>query len=114
MTLFVVDGTPPPDSEPGRRAYWKRVGVPEGAVSIPRLVERRALELKREYLRWVAEFARSASVSSGLELRELGYSAWWNTLITEKSKFKSPDLYSALKLRALERLADEEKPERIV
>lgn len=106
-TLTLLDGEQATDAVDA--VYWSSVIVPDGAASLPLLVEDGFQALRAEYLSWSAGLA-DACVGEGTlarHLRGAGLNAaswWWTTLISERSPMRSPQIYSVLKLRVLERL----------
>ncbi len=107
-TLTLLDGGQATDAVDAV-VYWSSSDVPDGAASLPSLVENEFRELRADFLDWSAGLAdvrvgehtlASHLCGSGLN----GTSWWWTTLISERSPMRSPQIYSVLKLRVLERL----------
>jgi len=98
---------------------WREWVVPEGVrgVGLPQLVEDRADPLRKRYLDWVGEFGRQRisgkSLIEHLEIRP-GLSAWWMSLLVEKSLLKSPQMTQAIKLFAFEECLQGEGIRRVV
>ncbi|MBE0613499.1 MAG: hypothetical protein IH604_07530 [Burkholderiales bacterium] len=75
-------------------------------ISIPKLVEAGAEELRARYLAWIYELGEmpisGKRVVDHLEFR-IGLSYWWMTLFAEKCNFdKSPQIDDAIRLMAFE------------
>lgn len=90
--------------------FWNRLDVPPGALSVPGHLTARLTDIRRELLAWVHDLGRARV--GGREVQEHlrcgdDLSMWWCSLLFEKHPKVTPALYSALKLRALERLAAE-------
>ena len=87
------------------------------AVSIPKVVEENADTLRERFVGWLYEFGETSidgiKLVDHLALRP-GFSYWWMTLLAEKSYGKSTRCFDAIKLIALEMLALELFPCRIV
>jgi surface carbohydrate biosynthesis protein (TIGR04326 family) len=108
-TLLIWDR--PGDAPEGdwTRILWRAFGVSGAAtVSIPALLEERAVVLRARFLAWVHELGvqqiAGRTLIDRLQLRA-GFSFWWMTLLVEKSNaHNSPQIISAIKLFALEDL----------
>ena len=107
-TLLVYDaaGSPPPSD--ATEILWRdfeNVASPD-AISIPRLIEASADELKKNYLNWIFELGemnvKDQRLVDHLELRP-EFSAWWMNLLVEKSYGKSPGIYETIRIMAFER-----------
>lgn len=90
-------------------AYWDIQDVPAGAISVPRLVDENAEQLRDEYVAWSGSLAEIEVLSETLAhvLRSDllgGGSFWWTTLIAERSPITCPEIYDVLRLRVLEHL----------
>lgn len=89
----------------------------QGIISIPRLVEENAEVLRKRYLAWIYELGeqkiKGKSITDHLVLRP-GFSYWWMTLLAEKSTFKTPRIFDAVRFLALENVLLKRKPERII
>src|ERR1017187_5855414 len=93
----------PPDHECPTILWrsFEETAAPE-FVSIPRLVEKYADELRARYLAWIYELGerrfQDRRVVDHLELRP-GFSYWWMTQFAEKSNYgKSPQITDAIRL----------------
>ena len=69
-------------------AHWTGYEAPSPQVSIPLLMEDKALQIKKEYLAWVHDLGESQIAGKRLIdhlALEDGLSYWWMTLFVEKS-----------------------------
>lgn len=86
-------------------------------ISIPQFVEENAMDLRSRYLVWIHELGEKQlngkSVVDHFAIRN-GFSYWWLTLLSEKSIFKSPQIFDVIKLFALEDIQKEVRPVKIV
>lgn len=119
-TVLVWDAAGSPPVGDWITILWQ--GFEESAepeiVSIPKLVEAHADELKARYLAWVYEFGevriQGRRVIDYMELRPQ-FSAWWMTLFAEKCNYsKSPHIADAIRLMAFDDWATNRSPGRIV
>lgn len=119
VTLIVWDAEDLPPVGEGRVVLW---GGFEGcassdAVSIPTLVEANAEALRRQYLEWIYELGETRingkTLVEHLEFRP-GFSAWWMSLLVEKSYGKSPGIYDAIRLMAFDQWATGQSFSRMV
>lgn len=98
--IWDVDSAPPASGVILWRAF-----AGDGARSVPAHLEANGERLRARYLAWVHELGASpaggGSLCDALALRP-GFSAWWMTLVAQKSVFNSPGIVTALKLLALE------------
>ena len=89
----------------------------EKIISLPKFVEENALSLRSRYLAWIYELGETEvngkSVVDYFQIRS-GFSYWWMTLLSEKSIFKSPQIFDVIKLFALEDIQKEIKPAKII
>ncbi len=87
---------------------WDSFEESQGVFSIPKIVEEDVLELRSEYLNWTANLATAsfngATLSEHLctELLD-GGSYWWQTLIADKSPYKTKAVYDVLRIRVIEK-----------
>jgi surface carbohydrate biosynthesis protein (TIGR04326 family) len=97
----------------GDALHWRSYAVGPRLSSIPVYLETHAERLRSKYLAFIHDLGESLiagkSVAEHLALED-GFSFWWMTRLAEKSPFKSPGIYSALRLLALEELLLERKP----
>lgn len=98
---------------------WRRFedGLTPDVVSIPKLVETSAEVLKKRYLAWIYDLGEARingkRLLDHLEFRP-GFSAWWMSLLVEKSYGKSPGIYDAIRLMAFEQWATTISASRVV
>ena len=89
----------------------------EKIISLPKFVEENAISLRSRYLAWIYELGETKvngkSVVDYFQIRS-GFSDWWMTLLSEKSIFKSPQIFNVIKLFALEDIQKELKPIKII
>lgn len=108
-----------PDEPADLPILWNAWVAPEGVrcICVPQLVEDRAESLRKRYLAWVGDFGRQViagkSLVEHLEIRA-GFSAWWMSLLVEKSILKSPQMTQAIKMFAFEESLQSEKIRRVV
>lgn len=110
-TFLVWDGDGDSPAGEWLPVLWRGFGE-EGDISgysIPRRVEEQADALRARFLGWIHDLGE-AQINGGrlvdrLTLRP-DFSYWWMTLLAEKCNFaKSPQIYDAVRLLALEELA---------
>ena len=92
---------------------WDRLDVPGAQRSVPAYTEAHMADLRAELVALVYDLGRA--VVNGSEVQEHlkagdALSMWWCSLLFEKHPKVTPALYSALKLRALERMLAEGRP----
>lgn len=102
-----------PPAWEGQIFHWRSTEVPAGGVSIPRYLELHADRLRQVYLSFV--HALGALPVAGRPVRQhlqdaAGNNFWWMGLLAEKSPFKTPEIYQALRLLALEDCLREAPP----
>lgn len=106
-TLFIwdVEGSPPVGD--WKVVLWRNFAeysTPE-IISIPRLVEMHADELRARYLALIYELGELRTndqrLIDKLEMRP-GFSAWWMSLMVEMSYGKSPVIYESIRMMAFE------------
>lgn len=87
------------------------------SISIPEFVEEHADALRSRYLAWLNELGEinisGKRIVDHLEIRP-GLSYWWMTLLAEKSIYKSPRIFDALRFFALEEVQKKIQPSRII
>jgi len=100
---------------------WDSYNTHTGTMSIPSILEQRAEELRTEYLEWSSSFAidkisgNFTTLLAFLSTEILnGGSYWWQTLIADKSPYKSKSIYDVLKLRVLEKIYLEDNFESLI
>lgn len=121
LLLIAIDDTDcVPDFE-NDIIFWDSKKADDGIRSIPNILEQRAEELRIEYLNWSSSLAidkLSGDTSSlvsflGSEILH-GGSYWWQTLIADKSPYKSQGIFNVFKLRVLEKIYEEGKFESLI
>lgn len=75
--------------------------------SVPAHLEANADRLRAKYLVFIRDFGERVSGA----LTDDGFNFWWTTRLAEKSPFKSPAIYSCLRLLALEEILLDRRPE---
>jgi surface carbohydrate biosynthesis protein (TIGR04326 family) len=111
--ILVLDADAVPEKlEQGARVFWwSSASAPEGQLSVPEALERHMPRIRAELLAWAYELGKVKVL--GEEIQEWlkagdSLSMWWCSLLFEKHPKLLPGLYTALKLRALEVLCEEE------
>lgn len=118
-TLLVWDADGDPPRGNWLTVLWKAFETTNdpAAISIPQIVEDRADDLRAQYLTWIHGLGQAQIKGQRLvdwfELRP-GFSYWWMTLLAEKSFFKSPQIYDAIRLLALYQLSREVSAKKII
>lgn len=119
-TLLVWDAINSPPKGNWFTVLWS--GFEEGnftnSLSMPKLVEEHANELRARYLAWVYELGETRihdrRVVDHFELRT-GFSFWWMTLLAQKCNFaESPHIDDAIKLLAFESWAAGQSKGRVI
>ena len=113
-TLLVWDAIDSPPEGDWFTVLWSSFedGDSTNSLSIPKLVEEHADELRARYLAWLYELGEThiqgRRIVDHLELRP-GFSYWWMTLLAEKCNFaKSPHIDDAIKFLAFKSWAAEQ------
>ncbi len=105
--FVLLEGQAEWSGAPAIQVYWDRTDVPAGRLSLPTLVDHNWRRLRDDYLRWIHDCGEA--LRDSMRLGPDGPSAWWMTLMAEKSPMKTRTIYTALKLRAFEILCDMEE-----
>jgi surface carbohydrate biosynthesis protein (TIGR04326 family) len=97
--------------------YWSELDVPDNCISIPSLVDANGTELKHKYIFLIEELGNK--VISGKSLKKHlettnHLSFWWLTLLSEKSTWKSKEIYSVFKAIILESLLMDYKGDEVI
>ena len=90
---------------------WDRQDVTPGQRSVPAFCEERLPQLRAELMALVYDLGRAEVHGKEVQEHLQGgdtLSMWWCSLLFEKHPKVTPDLYAALKLRALELMLDED------
>ena len=115
--ILVGEGAEIPEVENGIVVHWSKMSVAEGEISLPELTNKKSDQLKSEYLNWVHELgefeAGGKTIAQHLMIAD-NLSAWWMSIIAEKSPMKSRAIFDVLKLRSFELLQLESDAKRIV
>lgn len=102
----------PPDAI-GEVLCWQSYACAPSGTSVPRYLEDHAERLRSRYLAFIYDLGEcridGKRIVEHLDLGD-GFSFWWMTQLSEKSPFKSPRIYSCLRLMALEEILLEKKP----
>lgn len=96
---------------------WDHTDVPAGMHSVPALLAQQLPRIRQELVQWVYELGRleifgrqvQEQLKAGADL-----SMWWCSLLFEKHPRVTPQLYPALKARALELYIEEHRATHIV
>jgi len=112
VTLFVWDAEGAPPEGDWSTVLWQRYANTNdlGIISIPEMVEREADELRARYLAWIHDLGETRinkrRLIDHLSLRN-GFSYWWMTSLAQKFNVaEGSPINDAIKLLALEILAD--------
>jgi len=107
-TLLIWDAEGPAPVEADVTVLWNSFGVGDkpGVLSLPRMVEERADDLRKRFLAFIFDLGETRlngkRLVDDLELRP-GFSYWWMTSIAYKANaFSSPFISDVVKLLALE------------
>lgn len=105
--LVVLEGNSHWNNDSKITVNWDKTMVPPDQISLPNQTDDQVLEIKKEFLAWAYEISQTQingkTVTEHLKIFD-DLSFWWMTLMGEKSPYKCPAIYSAFKLRALEKL----------
>jgi surface carbohydrate biosynthesis protein (TIGR04326 family) len=97
--------------------HWRSSAEEEAAISVPSYLEQHAYRIRNRYVAFIHDLGEmplgNCTVSQYLEDGQ-GNNFWWMGLIAEKSPFKSPEIYQALRLIALEDLLNEKSVKSLV
>lgn len=107
LPLVVLDKNQNWTGEPASIVYWEDIGSDSNAVYLPLLVDKFGGELKRSYIRRVDRLAHQVVNGSSVidTLRdENGFSFWWMSLLSEKSPWKSDEIFTVFRAMLLEEL----------
>jgi surface carbohydrate biosynthesis protein (TIGR04326 family) len=95
--------------DPINTVYWDTLAVPQGASSLPVLVDEYGEQLRNEYADWCSNLSETQigrkTVTAWLSSKLLfGGSFWWTTLIAERCPLSSAHIYDVYRLRVLENI----------
>ena len=86
--------------------FWSKFDVPEEAVSIPLLVDKKSTALRKEYLELIYDIGETRingkNIRENLKISE-GFSFWWMTTLAQKSPLKVKSINIVFKLRVFEK-----------
>jgi surface carbohydrate biosynthesis protein (TIGR04326 family) len=87
---------------------WDSFEESSGVKSIPRMIEDQGMELRSEYLNWTATLASSVidevTLSEHFSIDLLNCASyWWQTLIADKSPYRTKGIYNVMRLRVIEK-----------
>jgi len=118
LLVWDADGLPPVGD--WTVVFWSGFADSSAAevVSIPRLVETHAEDMRSLYLAWIYELGETRiqgrRVVDDMELRP-DFSYWWMTLFSEKCNYsKSPQITDAVRLIAFDKWASGRSIDRVV
>jgi len=104
--FVLLEGDADWSGDPAIVVHWDRTDVASGRLSLPQLVDHNWRQLRDEYLRWIHDCGKS--LRPAMRLAPDGPSAWWMTLMAEKSPMKTRTIYTVFRLRAFEILCEME------
>jgi surface carbohydrate biosynthesis protein (TIGR04326 family) len=114
--VFVWDRKKSPTDLAGEVLYWQSYAQEDG-TSVPRYLEDHAERLRAKYLAFIQDLGEirigAKRLVDHLALND-GFSFWSMTLLAEKSPFKSPRIYTCLRLLALEEILRDRKPAQLI
>lgn len=87
--------------------HWEAWDIPEGHISLPRVLGEQLTEIRAEHAAWAYETAHVRAAGRSVEdwlKAGAALSMWWCSLLYERHPKMTPNLYTIYKLRALERL----------
>lgn len=112
-SVIVWDRNDNPPAAMGEVLCWRSYADGSSGGSVPRYLETHAERLRAKYLAFIHDLGEShiggKRIVEHLDLGD-GFSFWWMTQLSEKSPFKSPQIYGCLRLMALEEILLEKKP----
>jgi len=119
QSILVWDSVESPLSGYRRVLLWKSFdceAYPD-AISMPKVIEQNADELKKQYLKFVYDIGikklNGETVIDHMQIRE-GFNYWWMTLIVEKCNYsKSTWINDAIRLLAFEKIIKKESIHKI-
>jgi len=95
---------------------WRCLAAPEGQFSVPALLEHNGDEVRARYLEVIRKLGELEINGESLRRRlqdNAGNNFWWMGLLAEKSPFKTPEIYQALRLLLLEKILRAASPPRL-
>lgn len=115
LILLLDDGDAP--SGDGQIVRWAKRDVAVGEISLDARLDEKLLAIRGEHMDWAyaTGFSRAGADSLQSALKAgASLSMWWASLLYERHPKLSPWLYPLYKLRALESLLTELKPDVLV
>ena len=107
--IIILDGESSIEHDDVNLIHWSSSKINKKEVSIPLLVDQYGSELKCMYIELISTLGESkiegASLKDALKNEE-GFSFWWMTLLSEKSPWKSPNIFNVFKILVLKELLD--------
>ncbi|TGA73360.1 hypothetical protein VFES401_01225 [Aliivibrio fischeri] len=117
LPLVILDKEEKWNEQSANVVYWADIGAEKDCFYIPLLVEQYSDELKAEYIELIDHLGYSEingiSLKDALKQKE-GFSFWWMTLLSEKSPWKSDDIYAVFRALILKRLIENFAGDKIV
>jgi surface carbohydrate biosynthesis protein (TIGR04326 family) len=105
--LVILDEGKSWEGEEVNIIYWADIGSRDDCLYIPLLVDQYGGDLRAKYIELIDCFGRSEingeSLRESLKQKE-GFSFWWMTLLSEKSPWKSGEIYTSFRALMLNQL----------
>ncbi len=109
--IVLLDGSTKWQSTSEVVADWVETEVPSGRISIPDAVDKDASSLRSEFLSWQYVLANrpvyGRPLKSFMRIFNI-HSYWWMSAIADGSPLKHEEIYLVLKLRAFEKIYEQE------
>lgn len=103
--ILIWDINKIPNLSASKILLWRSFSRRSQEISIPELVEKNAIKLKKKYLAFVYDIGAlnfdGKTLAERLKIRS-NFSYWWMTLISEKNYAKTESIYSILRFMAFE------------
>jgi surface carbohydrate biosynthesis protein (TIGR04326 family) len=119
QTFLIWDSVETPESGYHKVVLWKSFSckVYSDAISIPNVIEDNAVELKKQYLKFIYDIGEKKiegqSVIDHMQIHQ-NFNYWWMTLIIEKCNYsKSTWINDAIRLLAFEKIIKKENIHKI-
>ena len=95
----------------GLTVHWDAWDVPHTHISLPALVNAQLLDIRREHAAWAYDLGKTClagkQIAEHFTIHET-LSMWWCSLLYERHPKMTPCLYTLFRLRALEKLMEQE------
>lgn len=115
--LVILDKGESWEGEDANIIYWSDIGSNKENVYLPLLVDEHGEQLKLEYIECIEKFSSKKvdgiSIKDTLQQEE-GFSFWWMTLISEKSPWKSKEIFLVFCAMLLTKIIPAYKGEEII